>query len=225
MDGFVEADAAFTEAGRGQHAEGAGDLGGLVGQDVAEHVAGDDDVEATRVPNQEHRAGVHQLVSELDVGIVRCDAVDDLQPQLRNLEDVGLVHMGQMFAANASGLETHPGDALDLVLVVNHRIARAHGIRVFVDAARFAEVETAGELPQDQHVDPLDHLRAQGGRGHQGREDRRRPQVREQAELLAHLEQAALRPLGYGQVVPARSAHRTEEDRLAFARVLENVVT
>ena len=47
MDGLVEVDRA-ADGGRGQHAERAGDDAGLVGEDVAEEVLGEDDVEVAR---------------------------------------------------------------------------------------------------------------------------------------------------------------------------------
>ena len=48
MHGLVEVDCA-ADGGRRQHAEGAGDDAGFVGEDVAEEVLGEDDVEVTGV--------------------------------------------------------------------------------------------------------------------------------------------------------------------------------
>ena len=50
-----------------------------------------EDVEAARLAHEQHRAGVDELVRELDVGVVLRDLVHDLHPELRHLEDVGLV--------------------------------------------------------------------------------------------------------------------------------------
>ena len=47
MNGFVEADRA-SDAGRCQQAERSHDSASLIGQDVAEHVFGEDDVELGR---------------------------------------------------------------------------------------------------------------------------------------------------------------------------------
>src|SRR5258706_14486235 len=46
--------------------------------------------------------------------------------------------------------------------------------------------------------------------------DLRWPQVRKQAERLAQAEQRLLRPLGPRQVVVARTAHGTEENRIGL---------
>ena len=54
----------LAERGRRQHAEAPGEHGRLVGQDVAEQVLGDDDVEVGRPPDEQHRARIDQLVAE-----------------------------------------------------------------------------------------------------------------------------------------------------------------
>ncbi len=69
MDGLVEVDRA-ADGGRRQHAERAGDDAGLVGEDVAEEVLGEDDVEVARDVHEVHRHGVDELVLEGDVGVV-----------------------------------------------------------------------------------------------------------------------------------------------------------
>jgi hypothetical protein len=84
---------------------------------------------------------------------------DDVLPELEGLEHVGLVDAGDLLAALARGLEGHVGDALDL------RAAVAHGVEGFLGtgevavhrsaaAARLAEVDVAGELADDEDVQP-----------------------------------------------------------------------
>ena len=51
-------------------AQRSGDLAGQVGQDVAEHVLGDDDVELVGVADQVHGHRVDVEVVELDVGVL-----------------------------------------------------------------------------------------------------------------------------------------------------------
>ena len=75
VDGLVHADAgavatAAAEAGGGKHAQGAGEDGGLVGEDVAKHVARDDDVEGSGVGDEVHGAGVDEQVIEFDVRLL-----------------------------------------------------------------------------------------------------------------------------------------------------------
>ena len=54
---------------RGADAETAGDLGSLVGEDVAEHVGGDDDVELAGIADQQRRHGVDEALLAGDVGV------------------------------------------------------------------------------------------------------------------------------------------------------------
>src|SRR5699024_5424370 len=70
VDGLVHAKVALCQGGRGQHADGAGDLAGLVGEDVPEDVAGDDDVKLPGVAHQLHGGVVHVEVVQGDLGVV-----------------------------------------------------------------------------------------------------------------------------------------------------------
>ena len=91
-----------ADGGRGQHAERAGDDAGLVGEDVAEEVLGEDDVEVAGDVHDVHRHGVDKLVLEGDVGVVLGDFGDGGAPELRDFEDVGLVDGGDFLAALAA---------------------------------------------------------------------------------------------------------------------------
>ena len=104
--------------------ERARDHRGLVGEDVAEQVLGEQHVEAARLAHEQHRARVDELVRELDVVVVLRHLVHDLDPELRDLEHVRLVHVRHVPAASARGLEGDARDALDLDLVVDQRVAR-----------------------------------------------------------------------------------------------------
>src|SRR5699024_9260437 len=59
-------------AARGQ-TDATGDGGSDIGDDVAEEVVRDDDVEARRVGRHEDRGGVDVLVGGLDLGELRAD--------------------------------------------------------------------------------------------------------------------------------------------------------
>ena len=56
---------------RGQHADRAGELRGLVREDVAEQIVGHDHVELLGIAHQLHGAIVRQDVRELDIGKLR----------------------------------------------------------------------------------------------------------------------------------------------------------
>jgi len=213
---LVEPDAAVAEARRGQHAERAGDLGGLVRQDVAEQVLGDDHVEAARVPHQQHRARVHELVDQRHVGEALGHLLDHLHPELRGLEHVGLVHVRHVLAAPARRLEGHPADAGDLDLVVHHRVARLALAADDAHPARLAEVQAAGQLAHHQQVDAVDDLGAQRRGLDQRREHAGGTQVGVQAQLLADAQQALLGAPVHRQRVPLRPAHGAEQHGTAL---------
>jgi hypothetical protein len=53
------------------------------------------------------------------------------------------------------------------------------------DAARLSEIDVAGQLAQDQDIEPGHHFGLQGRGIGEFREDGRRPHVGKQVELLA----------------------------------------
>ena len=59
-----------AEGGRRDHADGAGDHGSLIGEDVAEHVLGHDDVELGRILDDLHGAVVHEHLAVRDVRVL-----------------------------------------------------------------------------------------------------------------------------------------------------------
>ena len=65
-----------------QYADRACEHRGLVAQDVAEHVLGEEHVEAARGQDELHGRVVHEQVLELDSGVVACDLGHDLPPEL-----------------------------------------------------------------------------------------------------------------------------------------------
>ena len=91
---------------------------GDVREDVAEHVLGDDDVDALGRGHDLHREAVDERVPHLDVRVLRCDLVDDAAPQPRRVEHVRLVDRDERAAARGGELEAAPHDALDLRRVV-----------------------------------------------------------------------------------------------------------
>src|ERR671921_2179092 len=77
VDGLVEAGrAGLAQRSRRQQAHRAWEHGGLVGEDVAEEVLGQDHVEPPRLPDEEHRGGVHEYVVEPDVRVLTLYVVD-----------------------------------------------------------------------------------------------------------------------------------------------------
>src|SRR5215472_1984710 len=193
VDGLVEVDLA-AERGGGQHAERAGDDAGLVGEDVAEEVFGEHDVEVARYVHEVHRHRVDELVLDGYVGVFGFQFVDGGAPELRALEYVGLVDLSQFLATLARELEGDAPDADDLVLGVAHRVDGLAGLHI--PRARLAEVEAAKELAHEEDVDTLGDLGAQWRVVTERGEGKAGAQVCIATEDLADLQQA-----GFGALV------------------------
>src|SRR5260370_5826503 len=97
MDGFVDGGVKLAvvrdaQRGRGQHSQASSEHGRQVREDVAEDVAGDDDVELPGFADQLHGAVVCVHVAKLDIGKFACvQLCDDLPPYKSALGDVCLL--------------------------------------------------------------------------------------------------------------------------------------
>jgi hypothetical protein len=81
-----------AQGGGGEEADGAGQHGGFVRQDVAEQVVGQQHVELAGAPDQLHGGVVGQHVLKLDVRVVAAVEVGDhLAPEQAGLHDVALL--------------------------------------------------------------------------------------------------------------------------------------
>ena len=159
MRRFVQAFAAFVQRGGGQHADGAGEHGGLVAQNVAENVAGGDYVKLFGRAHELHGGVVHIHVRKLHVGIIFGHFVEDFFPQFGGFQYVGLVHAAQFFAALLRRFEGDFGNAADFGFTVFHGVV-AFAFAVFqrADATRFAEVDVAREFAHDEDIQSGHHF-------------------------------------------------------------------
>ena len=138
----------------GQHPDRAGDHRGLVGEDVAEHVLGDDHVEVARGARRAasprcRRARARARMSGNSSAWTRSTVS---RHSRERLEHVGLVDRGDL--APCARAEGDAGDALDLLDRVAAQVAGARrGV-----AGLLAEVDAAGQLADDQQVGALDAL-------------------------------------------------------------------
>src|SRR5262249_5969391 len=148
----------------------------------------------------------------LDVGVIGGQAGGDRAPEPRAAEDVGLVDRSQALLAAAGELEADADDALDFGFGVEEGVDSLAAARRLPDAAGLADGNTAGELADDNQVDALEDFRLEAGAIDQGREERDRAQVGEEAEPLAQAEERLLRPHRRLGVIPIRPADRAEED-------------
>jgi hypothetical protein len=84
----------------GGHAQPALERGGQVGDDVAEHVVGDDHVERARLAHHLQAERVHVHVLRLDVGILLRHFFEDALPQAAGIgHHVRLVRHHDFLAA------------------------------------------------------------------------------------------------------------------------------
>src|SRR5260221_2015940 len=190
MDGFVEPDRA-SDAGRREQAERSNYSACLVGQDVAEHVFGEDDVEIGGLDDERHGGRVHVDVSELDLGKIAGGASDDLAPETRALQNIRLVDGEQTPAAGAREFKCDAGDALDLRLTVAHGVERVTRARSALDGARLAEIQSTEQFAHDEDVGSLDDFFAQRRDGSERRIKDYGPKIGEGSEFLAEAQQSS----------------------------------
>ena len=117
-------------------------------------------------------------------------------------------------------LEGDPGDALDLVGVVDLRVDRPLlSVAKVDDLLRLAEVNAAGQFAHDHDIEPVDNLALQRRGVGKRRVADRRPQVGVELQLLAQTEQAGLGPMLVGHVIPARAADGAEQHGISRLRL------
>ena len=85
---------------------------------------------------------------------------DHFPPQTGAFQHIGLVNGVDVFIALACHVEGDFGDALDLRFRINQRIdASAGAVRQRFHAARLAEIDTTGQLPDHHDIEALYHFR------------------------------------------------------------------
>ena len=133
----------------------------FVGQDVSEHVAGDDHVEVGGTADQVHRHRVDQdhVIFEIRV-LLPDDPFGHLPPQPRHLQHVGLVNAGQLSAPPAGRLGCQSHHPFNLVLLVDH-FAEGRFSAGTLTPSRLSEVNASGQFTDEQDVDPFDDLSLQ----------------------------------------------------------------
>ena len=149
------------EGSGGEKPERAADGRRLVGEDVAEQVLGDDDVEASRIGQEQVGGRVDERVLDRDPRMTDRGLVDDLTPQAAGGEDVRLVDAGEVAATTRSKRECELHDALDLRSSVAKRVDRRGDPVGFLAPLRSPEVEAAGQLADDEDVRIAADLRSQ----------------------------------------------------------------
>ncbi|KAG0747456.1 hypothetical protein G6F24_015544 [Rhizopus arrhizus] len=137
-------------------AQAADQASAQVGDDVAEQVGGDDHVELFRTHHQLHAAVVDDHFLELDLRVLRGHFAGDVQEQAGGrLDDVGLVHGGDLLAAGALGqLEGVAHDALGAL--AGDAGAGEGGLAIGRHFLAFGQVRTFGVLTNGDQVDVVE---------------------------------------------------------------------
>src|SRR5271154_3953307 len=115
MNRLVETNRA-SNARRSEQAQRSHNSTRLIGEDVAEHVFGEDDVELGRLKHKRHGGRVDILVRELNIGKIAADARDDFAPESRALQHIRLVDGEHSSSSFLRELKCDARDALDLRL-------------------------------------------------------------------------------------------------------------
>ena len=212
MDRFVKAATTVADGRRRQHAERACQHRGLVRQDVAEQVLGQDDVEIARSADQVHCGRVDQHVFECHIReFIAHQPCGHFAPQARSLQHVRLVDLRDVPATPAREAPGNASDALDL----------SHGIGTLVHGAvrlarLAAEIQAAGELAHEQQVHAVEDFGLDGGGIAQRGHDLHGPQVGVDAQLGAQPEQGGLRP-DRRRRAPLRAAYGAQQHAVGLA--------
>ena len=215
---FVEIDFAADRCRR-QHPDRSGQRRGLIAQDVAEQVLGEDDVEVRGLHRQAHRARVHVHVREADVGEVVRDVGDRRPPQPRGFQHVRLVYRGHETPPPARLLEPDPGDTLDLRARVAHRVERL----VCGTAARLPEVQAAEQLADDQDIGAGHALGAIRSRANERSVGIGRAEIREPAQCPAQGQQRRLRAFAGLEMIECGITDRAEQHSVGAETTVERV--
>jgi len=215
MDRLEETESAGRKTRRRQHAKRSGDHRGLIGKNVSEKIPCDDHVEALWILNEQHRAAVDELMYEFNIREVRRNLIDDFNPELRNVEDIRFVNMGDMVSPQSGLFKGNSGDPRDLIFVIDHRVRRASVSLLACPPAWFAEIDPPCKLPDDEQVDARNDLRPQRGRVDKCRKYGCGAKVRKKSKCLPNPEQSLFGACIHRQLVPFRSAYSAEQYRTA----------
>ena len=170
----------------GGQTDSATDGGGEVGDDIAEQVVGDDDVEASRIGDHINRGRINVLIGHLDIRVLGTDLGHHARPQTaREGQHVGLVDQCQVFAPLARQSERIPHHPVDAERGVEADL-RGHLVRGSgADHAAISGVGTLGTLAHDDEIDS----RCAGERTGHAVVKPARAQVHVMVEFKAGLEQ------------------------------------
>ena len=187
---------------RGGKPQAAGDFARFVGQDVAVHIGGDDDIELARVTHQQRRHGVDDALVVGDVGVARSNRTHALEVKaVRYPQHIGFVHGGDFLAPPHGELERglrDPRRALPRNLAHRQRQIRRRHEFAGTEMHGAVGIEAFRVLAHDDEID---------GRAAAGRESRARPRgadIGVKVEPLAQFAGRIEAALGDGRILIMR---------------------
>jgi hypothetical protein len=136
---------------------------------------------------------------ERDRRIFFGDLRDCCAPELRDLEDVGLIDGGDLLASFARKVKGNAGNTDDLSLCVAHRIDRLVGLAI--PPAWRPEVKTAEQLAHEENVNVFGDFGTQGRTFGKRRVSDGRAQVGKASKRLANLQETSFGALIWRQGV------------------------
>jgi hypothetical protein len=131
----------------------------------------DDAIELSRVGDDDHGGRVDELMIELELGVLGLEGLGhDFPPEPRGREDVGLVDgVDDKGRVRGEGdLRCDPGDALNLIDTVDHRVPRDVLIRRDTLLLARAKIDASDELADDDEVHVARDVRFERGVGEEG---------------------------------------------------------
>ena len=136
-------------------AHAAGDCTGFVGQNVAEEVIGDHDVESTRIGDQEDRCGIYVEVIHGNFGVLGVQRLDRAAPEVTGVDQhVVLMYVGQLLAGARVGLlEGVAHHALDAERGIDGHLGCDLVRRALADHTAVSAVQALGALADHEEVD------------------------------------------------------------------------
>ena len=190
MAGLVKPLVGGIQAGRREHADGAGEHRCLIAEDVAKHIAGDHNIKFLGLAHQLHGGVVNIHVVQRYIRILLANVTDHVFPELEGFQYIGLVHAGDAFAAFTCRLECHMGNALDFWPGVAHGVesffcARKQAVCGDSATAWLAKINIASELADDQDIEPGNQLGLQAGGVNELLVANGRTKISEQAQMFS----------------------------------------
>ena len=136
----------------------------FVGQNIAKQIIRHDNVETLRVGHQVNRGGIHIAVINVDIRVLRGQAINGALPESARVhEHIGFVDEGEVAAGPGGGqLESIAHQALSSVSGVD-RYFRCHfGGHATVNTAAVARVQPFGPFAHHHQVN-ISRFRQRGG--------------------------------------------------------------